>query len=367
MSTTSPVQHALSIRELLFRIFSNSNTDSNAVNARVCKLWANEALSINWYSIDADALLNLLKLEGPQAWVRFDEYAWRVHVLSVGIDFDFPYIVRSQILTTKFNRNRPLVPNLTTLTIDFDFDSVNDIIYLFESPSVRSLTLSPYIFDDLWMCSKPFEMALKILRSALVNMPSLRTLRVPEYRECEGGSIAVQAFTSIIGEFDQLEEVQIPAFWLADPVVDSLASLPGLRSLDIPMLLSPSPALFTTIPPISDSYFPSLEALRMDTSFSKAIKWLSHPRFPKTLTSLSIHLRRNGVDRSADCLAHLFAAIGSQLRNLRTLDFEEPSFHRFDASCSFESMRPLLSLSDLRHMTLKMRYTIVVVNICIDL
>lgn len=52
--------HALSIRDVLSRIFSYSTKRSNIVNACVCKAWSNEALSVNWYDIDASALINLL-------------------------------------------------------------------------------------------------------------------------------------------------------------------------------------------------------------------------------------------------------------------------------------------------------------------
>ncbi len=44
MSTS--VQHVLSIKELLSRIFSYSTAKGNTSNTLVCRTWSNEALSI---------------------------------------------------------------------------------------------------------------------------------------------------------------------------------------------------------------------------------------------------------------------------------------------------------------------------------
>ncbi|KAF7433807.1 hypothetical protein PC9H_005773 [Pleurotus ostreatus] len=367
MSTTSPVQHALSIRELLFRIFLYSTNQSNAVNARVCKLWSNEALSINWYSIEADVLLNLLEpleetsslwpfgISSTEAWARFDEYAWRVRVLSFPPDVDYPYTIFDQVLNIKFERNRPLVHNLTAVSIDIEPDLVHRIINLFGHTSVRKLTLGPYIFDDFWGCSEPLETALKIFKSALINMPSIRTFRVSGYDESEESSTVVQAFASIVGGIDKLEEVQIPAFWLTDPVVDALAALPVLRSLEIHTADTPSPAQFTTIPAIGEDYFPSLEALSIDIDCTQAVKWFAHPRFPKTLTALFFYLPELEGSATTDAWTHLLTVIGSQLRHLRTLRHEH-QYHVFrlpGAPHSFDTLRPLLSLSDLRDVSLE--------------
>lgn len=358
MPTTSPVHHALAVRELLFRIFLHSTTATNAVNARVCKLWSNEALSVNWYSIDADALLNLLKPEeasglvsgmcimgtddltdhsqcpfgipGTEAWSRFDEYAWRVRVLSFRPSEYFPYIVLDQVLNMKSDRNRALVPNLTALSI--------------------------VIFDEFFRrYSEPLETALTILKSAFFNMSSLHTFRVPGY-DGEESSIVLQSFASIIGGFHQLEEVHIPAFWLTDPVVDSLASLQGLRSLEISTINAPFPAQFATIPPTSDNYFPALEKLRIDTSSSKAIKWFSHPRFPKTLTFLFIHLRQYEGHLMVDGCDRLLEVIGSRLCNLCTLKLRNFEEDRPSAARSFHILRPLLALADLQHVSLVTRF-----------
>ncbi|KAL4255296.1 hypothetical protein AB1N83_013635 [Pleurotus pulmonarius] len=369
-TTTSPVQHALAIRELLSRIFLYSTTASNAVNARVCKLWSNEALSVNWYNIDAGALLNLLEPEAldlwsfgvsnAEAWARFDEYAWRVRVLSFRPNDDFPYVVFDQALNMKFECNGPLVPNLSALSIDFESDMIHHIIALFGHSSVRSLTLEPYIFDDFRECSEPLETALSIFKTALINMPSLRSFGVFEYDEVEESFIAVQAFASIIGGFHQLEEVQIPAFWLTDPVVDSLASLPCLRSLEIRLSDTPSLAQFSTIPAMINNYFPSLERIHIDTDdVNQAIRWFAHPRFPRTLTSLVVYLHQPDDNRTTDGCVHLLEVIGSHLRHLRTLYLEESSYD-FGAPYSFETMRPLLLLSDLRHISLIMVNDIII-------
>ncbi|KAF4600297.1 hypothetical protein EYR38_004921 [Pleurotus pulmonarius] len=384
-TTTSPVQHALAIRELLSRIFLHSTTASNAVNARVCKLWSNEALSVNWYNIEADALLNLLEAEEPldlvsdmcvlgtgnladplqwpfrvSNWARFDEYAWRVRVLSFRPKDDFLCVVFNQALKMKFKRNGPLVPNLSALAIDFELDMVRHIIALFGHSSVRSLTLEPCIFDDFEEFSEQLEMALSIFKTALINMPSLRTFRVLEYDEVEESFIAVQAFASIIGGFHQLEEVQIPTFWLTDPVVDSLASLPCLRSLEIRLSDTPSLAQFSTIPAMINNYFPSLERLHIDTDdVNQAIKWLAHPRFPRTLTSLVIYLDQPNDNQTTDGCIHLLEVIGSQLRHLRTLHLEQPSCD-VGTPYSFETVRPLLWLSDLRHISLMMVNDIII-------
>ncbi|KAL4255191.1 hypothetical protein AB1N83_012904, partial [Pleurotus pulmonarius] len=94
-ASSTSVQHALSIKELLSRIFSYSTAKGNASNALVCRAWSNEALSIIWSTVD---ILHLIRLLAPlenryswrfsrdlhaEDWSRFDLYAWRVRVLNI--------------------------------------------------------------------------------------------------------------------------------------------------------------------------------------------------------------------------------------------------------------------------------------------
>ncbi|KAF4574234.1 hypothetical protein EYR40_006054 [Pleurotus pulmonarius] len=325
--------------------------------------------------IDADVLLNLLEpfeetsslwpfgISNAEAWARFDEYAWRVRVLSFPPDVDYPYTIFDQVLNIKFERNRPLVPNLMAVSIAIEPDLVHRIINLFGHSSVRKLTLEPYIFDDFWGCSEPLEVALSIFESPLINMPSLRTFIISSSEfdiEDEESRVLVQAFASIVGKFDRLEEVQIPAFWLTDPVLDSLASLPCLQSLEIQMCDAPCPAQFTTIPAIINNYFPSLDKLVMNTSISQALVWSSHPGLPKTLTSLCIH---SDEDERVDVWARLLEVIGSQLRHLRTLILEQDLNGYFIvphvAPLSLD-LRHLLSLSELRDVSLDLGHDMII-------
>ncbi|KAL4254309.1 hypothetical protein AB1N83_013330 [Pleurotus pulmonarius] len=294
--TASPIQHTLSVKELLYEIFSYSNTSSNATNARVCKAWSDEALNFVWYDVELRNLISLLaplglssscalalsRPVGASDWIRFNEYAWRVRNLSSRWDWDTS--VFAEMAST--GRESELIPNLVTLTIDSS--GSYPIIDLFGHSSVQSLTLS---YLPAYNLAESFETtgeANSKLRIIPTKMPNLRTLSVQNKSNQRQPSEhrIVRYFAPVVDGLTFLEGLVIPDFWLTDTLIGRLSSLPWLRRVEA---LPTKEGLSCVLPPFNN-HFPSLEVLALTMGLNQAATWLLQCRYPKALTSLSLTL-----------------------------------------------------------------------------
>ncbi|KAJ8697425.1 hypothetical protein PTI98_004233 [Pleurotus ostreatus] len=361
-TTTSLMPHALTMRGVLSRIFSYSTKGSNVVNACVCKAWSNEALSVNWYDIDASVLINMLaplEMESrllrfsraikDDDWLRFDKYAWRVRKIAFQRNINYEHSVFDQI---KSHAADP-TPRLKILSFDIDARLLHVVISLFGRTSVQSLTLGKNTVDNFGLHFGAHEKASMASECVLFKMPHLRTFEVSmSYNEYEN-PVLLPPFTSIVCSLTYLEIVKIPAFWLTDSVIDALAILPRLRYVELGRSAASSNASFTTVPDGIKGYFPSLEILHFHMSFTQASMWVSLPHFPKALVSLALCstlYESDAVDSHG--WPHFIEIVGAELCHLRQLQVTSPDDNGHTPH-PFETLRPLLSLSNLQHLTLR--------------
>ncbi|KAF4574252.1 hypothetical protein EYR40_006034 [Pleurotus pulmonarius] len=355
----------LFIKGILSRIFSFSTNGSNIVNACVCRAWSNEALSIIWYDIDAYALIALLApletgsrlLKFSRAiqeddWLRFNEYAWRVRKIAFQRHINYDPSMFDQIKI----HTGSLTPNLETLSFNSDARLLHVVISLFGHTSVHRLTLGRNTVDNFGIHFGAPENALLAFERILSKTPRLRTFEVSmSYNEYEY-SVLLHPFSSTVCSLKHLQVVKIPAFWLTDPVIDALAILPRLRYIELGRSAASSSACLTRVPDNIKGYFPSLEILHFEMSFSQATLWLSQPHFPKTLISLALcsSLYAAGVDDSSGW-GRFLEKVSAELCNLRQLQVTSTNDDGDDGHTPhpFGTLQPLLSLSKLEHLTLR--------------
>lgn len=246
-----------------------------------------------------------------------------------------------------------LTPNLKILSFNIDARLLYVVTSLFGRTSVQSLTLGENTVDNFGLHFGAHEKALMASQCILVKMPHLRTIEVSmSYDEYEN-PVLLQPLTSIVCSLTYLEIIKIPAFWLTDSVIDALAILPRLRYLELGQSAASSNAYFTTVPDEIKGYFPSLEILHFHMSFSQASMWVYLPHFPKALISLALCSTLYESDAvNSHGWPRFIEIVGAELCHLRQLQVTSPhdSGH---IPHPFETLHPLLSLSNLQHLTLR--------------
>ncbi|KAJ8520067.1 hypothetical protein ONZ45_g3094 [Pleurotus djamor] len=337
----------LSMPELLRLVFEHATKKQNAVHARVCKAWLDEALDAIWHDVSLRRLLDILApgrydpKEGfwvfnrrlsPADWGRLHRYAPRVRRLS-SID-GISSRVFHNISTTR--PSLEFLPNLRRL----DFTAApSEFLPLFLTSALRSLDFSPRIGEDPAVPS--------VLLYVGARSPNLTSLCLRH--GITASDELEEALVNMFQSLRQLTILHIPNRLLTSPVVSVLSHLPCLSALygeEIPYS-NLGPEDYAQMPTEGDcGSFPSLKTLILRLRFPDLIRWLSY-RPISSLTNFHVGPMAVVTADNYSRLIQFAAASSPKLEHfsLQSLYHLEPPI--IAEPLSFGHLRSVLQMSNL--------------------
>ncbi|KDQ27154.1 hypothetical protein PLEOSDRAFT_1106042 [Pleurotus ostreatus PC15] len=300
---------ALSIPELLRRVFELSTDHSNRSNALVCKGWCEEALSVVWSDVHARRLFGLLtpmRLEDFEwcfsrdleegDWDRFERYSWRVRSLRFAT---CPPLKFRQSVFNEIALGRRRVDFLPNLVAVYAPPSNTSVFPLFAHASVRILEIHLEFGGR----------NVGLLSSRMRNIERF-TCVIPHDSSWSGISSALKHLRS-------LKELTISSGCLDLDTFHTLAWLPELRSIKTSKMSSETSATIKGSKVFPPSPFPSLKELDVHLDFPTAIEWLPIAGHSRSLRSLKI--QSSSEESGADYL-HLTNLVGTLCTGLESLE-----------------------------------------------
>ncbi|KAJ8694639.1 hypothetical protein PTI98_007297 [Pleurotus ostreatus] len=312
--TDSPTPKTILLPEILKKIFGLLGDGCNALNARVCKDWSDEALNAIWHDVDAKNLFSLLAPLGTdppigftreleeEDWDRFERYSFKVHILR----FSGQYHISLFKDLGHGRRRLNLLPNLQTL-------HGPPPTPLLAYPSVQNLLLEG--------CNEPQVIAwLSIISRRMCHLEGFGI---------EGGippsDQLLSTLVSTLRKMLALKELKMPMSYINDNTFHAFASLPNLRSLHASDLyqiftasgsehLSPRSLTSGAFP---SHPFPSLVALGVELNFSTASIVIPRLNVSRTLRALRI---RSWCNESSNACSSLFKVIQKACPGLEHLE-----------------------------------------------
>ncbi|KAJ8694631.1 hypothetical protein PTI98_007289 [Pleurotus ostreatus] len=288
----SKTSQALSIPELLRRIFELSTDHSNRSNALVCKGWCEEALSVVWSDVYARQLFGLLapmRLEDSEwcfsrdleegDWDRFERYSWRVRSLRFAtfsvqyLDVCPPLKFRQSVFN-EIALGRRRVDFLPNLVAVYAPPSNTSVFPLFAHASVRILEIHLEFGGR----------NVGLLSSRMRNIERF-TCVIPHDSSWSGISSALKHLKS-------LKELTISSGCLDLDTFHTLAWLLELRSITTSKMSSETSATIKGSKVFPPSPFPSLKEFDVHLDFPTAIEWLPIAGHSRSLRSLKIRARK---------------------------------------------------------------------------
>ncbi|KAL4254004.1 hypothetical protein AB1N83_014215 [Pleurotus pulmonarius] len=342
MFPSAETPQALLIPELLRRIFELSTQSTNVSNACVCRLWNEEAMSVNWRDVGTSCVFALLApLHGMPTsfareiddddWDRFDRYSAKVHNLR----FDGVYrpSVFNQLALGR--RQLDFLPNLVTLydpepTPLFTYSNIKRLVFRW---SGRGASISV----TSW------------LRLVSRRMPHLESLLCPCIDDNDAPDLP-SALTSALQQSKHLKELTIPAGCLNGQNLLLLAGIPTLESITInsPFPMSTSHPIISNFP---DNPFPSLKVFSVHMYFRTAGMFVPSINAGRALRTFRI---LSPYSESFLGYMELLKAIACHCPHLEVLELKKKSERQADTTHSYTTeFNPWLShiLQSLSHLT----------------
>ncbi|KAF4594333.1 hypothetical protein EYR40_009136 [Pleurotus pulmonarius] len=281
MTDSSPPK-ALLLPEILKKIFELLEDGCNALNARVCKDWSDEALSVIWDDVDAKNLFSLLAPLGVDSpigftreleeedWDVFERYSPKVHILRFTGQYDI-----SLFKDLGHGRRRlELLPNLCELRSPPPTP-------LLAGPSVQKLVL------------RDFNEQLVIAWLAIISrrMCHIKALSIERGINPPSDQL-ISTLMSTLRNMEASQALEVPMSHINDDTFHVFASLPNLRSLRASDMytvrqkhITPQSLTFNWFP---SHPFPSLVELRVEMDFPAATILLPQLDACRTLRYLGV-------------------------------------------------------------------------------
>ncbi|KAF4587092.1 hypothetical protein EYR40_011113 [Pleurotus pulmonarius] len=323
IGTSTATSRVVTVAELVRHICEHSDRAQNSRNARVCKLWSSEALSVVWRRLHSFLpLLKLLapmssqyedgtrrfKYDGqilPSSWEAFQRYSPLVrdiyrHPLGYMTyeSNSFTESVFVDVLTTNPYPTNELIPNLQFL--EYCGGGIHvQFLPLFLNKSLNSLELCLYDTGDV-----AWDPQLATFKRTLLSIPhkspNLRRLTVTSYDRTNVADELTEVFLGL----PQLETLTLSVPLLPASTTDALARLPSLETL---RLDGPHMQFGSGLP--MDDGFQSLATFSAyEIKFDDVVSFLKAYK-PRNLRAL--HLSTFGAKEPHGAYCRLIAAVTS--------------------------------------------------------
>ncbi|KDQ24633.1 hypothetical protein PLEOSDRAFT_1107561 [Pleurotus ostreatus PC15] len=304
MSVVLSSARVLGIPELLAHIFLLSSRQANTVYARVCKEWSDVALDVLWREInnpshliqllcplhpepdgDGGVIWSFVKEHGAiqtTDWARLRSYAKRVRILVVPRRIP----ILDDSVFTEIQRAGRFLPNLQRLEW-----YTNAFYYpLFTDKNVLHLTLrlDPEDTHHLSQIILDIPKFLPLLTSLM--------LELPDYYAYFGMDMLKRFFSTLedvhnaiaisLTKLPSLTYFSLPKFFCTPTILQQLAMLKKLVSVEVSLLSSPYNSIFPV--DLETRSFMSLTRLAFSMSFERAMECFSQTNYPPNIIRLEL-------------------------------------------------------------------------------
>ncbi|KAH8113190.1 hypothetical protein DFH11DRAFT_1744574 [Phellopilus nigrolimitatus] len=364
-----PVATALAIAEIQLQIFSLIEKSDSARCARVCRRWKEAALDRVWSSMDS--LVPLVQLLAPlkmwsrrrkpdchnpgalkfsrtiraEDWEKFMPYARRVKHLEISLPEFAPVILDSSVFLelARSRRMLSILPNLSVLKIgSLELDESLDVhkgwskhVLLFLHNRIRSLEIH---IEDVDEGDKSLDVLFDDITEWAPLISEL-TIEIGSGKEGVNSSVS-----NLISRLAFLKTLRISPYSLSQSVINSLASLQNLRTVQlIPDIMKYHEYKYQRLN--TDSAFPLLKSIPLCGELGSICLLLKSPNAFQNLLELNIS---NEGKYELVHLHSLFDLIPHASPFLRKLTIScDPRKGPVIGSIHAEILRPLTSNSHL--------------------
>ncbi|KAF4598170.1 hypothetical protein EYR38_006566 [Pleurotus pulmonarius] len=358
--TTSSVQRALAIPELLSSICQLLGPKDILSNACVCKKWSNVALDVLWKEVDD--IHNLLSLLAPLEhkagqgyiqkfsrsiepgdWKRFTRYAGRIRALVQNRERKTrPCTLNVFHEVSRTRISLDILPNLHTLEWSRNIDP--NFCVLFMHKTVKRFKF--YLREE--MVSPPNGLTA-FFQSVTNRMPDLEVLDISSILPVSD----IEAdMLKLLSGLPKLKEVILPLYYVSPNVSEVLSRLPNLNVLgfqyDDEQGRGDSQDVAAPPATLSEGAFPALYDLALSIPFIHASELFDQPFSPQNITMLFID---SALPESPSDIHNLLSVIVKNCPLLINLSLN-PHLSTSDSPptderLTYANLRPVLTLPNL--------------------
>ncbi|KAF9501829.1 hypothetical protein BDN71DRAFT_1460290 [Pleurotus eryngii] len=368
--TTSSVQRALAIPELLSSICQLLGPKDILTNACVCKKWSNVALDVLWKEVDD--IHNLLSLLAPleqkagqgykfsrsiepEDWKRFTRYAGRIRALVHNRERSKTRTCTPNVFheVSRTRISLDILPVLHTLEWSRNIDL--NFCVLFMHKTVKRFKF--YLREE--MVTPPNGLGA-FFQAVMTRMPDLEVLDISSVLSVSD----IEAdMIKLLSGLPKLKEVILPLYYVSPSISGTLSQLPNLNVLgfqyDDEQGRGDSQDVAAPPATLGEGAFPVLYDLALSMPFIHASELFDQPFSPQNITMLFID---SALPESPSDIHNLLSVIVKNCPLLINLSLN-PHLSTTDnpptdERLTYANMRPVLTLPNLTSFDINHYYPI---------